>query len=179
MSVRTSASSPAQVLSILPGCYPGLPLSMGWPWLDSGEGPVLPLVVGFGTSKLTKKLLRLCQCLNSATSAWCSLDFPCIVAFCSLDSLWERRPGWAESSHISHPDGCISGCQQRAYLCSHPGFSGCHMQGLNYSDILCALCNIAGNHLRTLFNVYLIPLGGFAIFQTCSCLFFNPCKGYK
>ena len=75
MSVRTSASSPAQVLSTRPRMLSGPPAFRGLTLvrvlhasaalmvrsgpIDGGEETALPLVVGFGASKHAKKLLRL------------------------------------------------------------------------------------------------------------------------
>ena len=70
MSVRTSASSPAQVVSTRPGMlFCGLTLVRALHVsaalmvragpIDGGEGTALPLVVRFGASKRAKKLLRL------------------------------------------------------------------------------------------------------------------------
>ena len=75
MSVRTSARSPVQVLSTCPGMLSSPPAFHGLTLvkvlhvsaalmvragpIDGGEGPALPLVVGFGASKPAKKLLGL------------------------------------------------------------------------------------------------------------------------
>ena len=96
-----------------------------------------------------------------ATSAWCFLCCRGVPGFSLHGCPWECRPGWAESSHISRPEGCISSCQQWVHLCSHIGFTvATYSLVLNYSDIHCALCNIAAYRLSRVFTVYLISLGG-------------------